>query len=64
MTPQLTAALAAGHYLHWGVINVSLTNLTVILVMIAVFVAALLVPFPHRGDDGLEPHVPAPGDRP
>jgi hypothetical protein len=35
-----------GHYLHWGVIQISLANLIVILLMAVVFVAALLVPFP------------------
>jgi hypothetical protein len=37
----------AGHYLHWGVVQISLANLIVILLMIAVFVVALLVPFPR-----------------
>jgi hypothetical protein len=35
-----------GHYLHWGVLQISVANLVVILLMIAVFVAALLLPFP------------------
>lgn len=35
-----------GHYLHWGVIQVSLANLIVVIAMIVVFVAALLLPFP------------------
>ena len=35
-----------GHYLHWGVVQISVVNLVVVLVMIAVFVAALLLPFP------------------
>jgi hypothetical protein len=37
-----------GAYLHWGVIQISLANLVVIGLMIAVFVVALLVPFPGR----------------
>jgi hypothetical protein len=37
------------HYLHWGVIQISVANLVVIILMIAVFVLALLVPFPGRG---------------
>jgi hypothetical protein len=37
-----------GVYLHWGVIQISLANLVVIGLMIAVFVIALLVPFPGR----------------
>ena len=35
-----------GHYVHWGVIQISVANLIVIAVMIALFVAALLLPFP------------------
>jgi hypothetical protein len=35
-----------GHYLHWGVIQISVANFVVIVAMIVVFVAALLVPFP------------------
>ena len=38
--------LASGHYLHWGVVQISLTNFLIIVGMIALFVAALLVPFP------------------
>jgi ABC-type polysaccharide/polyol phosphate export permease len=36
-------------YLHWGFILISLPNLVLILVMLALFVAALVAPFPHRG---------------
>ena len=39
------------HYVHWGVIQISLANLIVILLMVALFVAALLVPFPRSRDD-------------
>ncbi len=35
-----------GHYVHWGVIQISVANLVVILVMLVLFAAALLVPFP------------------
>lgn len=37
---------AAGSYVHWGVVQISVTNLVIIAVMIAVFTAALFVPFP------------------
>jgi hypothetical protein len=37
-----------GHYLHWGVIQVSVANAAVIGAMIVVFVVALLLPFPKR----------------
>ena len=39
-------------YIHWGFILISLPNLVLIGVMLAVFVAALLLPFPHRSDKG------------
>ncbi|HEU5269963.1 MAG TPA: hypothetical protein VFU36_08560 [Jatrophihabitans sp.] len=39
-------ALAAGSYVHWGVIQISVANLIVIGVMLVLFIAALLVPFP------------------
>jgi hypothetical protein len=52
--PILPAVLSApvnlnhpGHYLHWGVIQISVANLIVILVMAALFVVAMFVPFPH-----------------
>ncbi len=35
-----------GRYLHLGVIQISVANLVVIVLMIALFVAALFVPFP------------------
>jgi hypothetical protein len=51
----LPAALAApvnlnhpGHYLHWGAVQISVANLIVIAVMIGLFAAAVLLPFPHR----------------
>ncbi|MHB8681830.1 MAG: hypothetical protein ACYDA2_07030 [Acidimicrobiales bacterium] len=34
-----------GNYLHWGFIQLSVANGLVILLMIAVFVLALLIPF-------------------
>ena len=35
-----------GTYLHWGVIQISLTNVIVILAMVAIFVLAVVLPFP------------------
>jgi hypothetical protein len=35
-----------GHYLNWGVIQISAANVVVIAVMIVVFILALIVPFP------------------
>jgi membrane protein YqaA with SNARE-associated domain len=40
-------------YVHWHFIELSVSNLVVILLMIVVFVAAILAPFPsHRGTGG------------
>ena len=33
------------HYFHWGFVVISLANLVVIVVLVALFIAALLVPF-------------------
>lgn len=35
-----------GHYLHWGVVQISVANLVVIALMVAAFVLAILLPFP------------------
>lgn len=53
MTTNVSGLLAInlnhpGHYVHWGVIQISVANLVVIAVMLAVFVAAILLPFPGR----------------
>jgi hypothetical protein len=37
-----------GRYVHWGVIQISVANLVLILVMIAIFAAAILLPFPGK----------------
>jgi hypothetical protein len=48
----LAAGVQAGRldgtptFFHWGVIQISAANLIVIALMVAVFVAALLLPFP------------------
>ncbi len=39
-------ASGAGSYVHWGVIQISVTNLVIIGVMLLVFVLAILLPFP------------------
>ena len=57
-------ALQAGHYLHLGVFSISLANALVIVAMLVMFVAAILLPFPHSGYPA-EPSGPADdGDRP
>ena len=35
-----------GPYLHWGVVQISVANLAVILLMLVVFAVALFLPFP------------------
>jgi hypothetical protein len=35
-----------GHYVHWGVVQISVANLVVIILMVLVFAAALVLPFP------------------
>jgi hypothetical protein len=37
-----------GRYVHWGFIQISVANLVVVVLMIVVFVAAILVPFPKH----------------
>ncbi len=38
-------------YLQWGFLLISLPNLIVIVVMVALFVLALLAPFPRHGPE-------------
>ena len=44
-----SVAGAPGKYIAWGVIQISVTNLTIICVMIVLFILALVVPFPEHG---------------
>ena len=53
MVGEVSAARAApvdlngpGHYLHWGVIQISVANLVVVGVMAVVFILAIVLPFP------------------
>ena len=51
----MDTAFAAGRYVSWGVVSISLTNFLVIIAMIVVFVLALVIPFPgdhERPTDG------------
>ena len=41
-----------GHYLNWGWVHISYANLTVILLMIVVFAAAILIPFRRHKRSG------------
>jgi hypothetical protein len=42
-----------GNYLHWNIFTISVANLILIAVMVVIFGAALLLPFPHgrRADE-------------
>jgi hypothetical protein len=55
---------APGQYLHWGVLTISLANLLVVVVMLLVFLAAMLLPFPGRDDPPVESagSEPRPGE--
>ena len=54
MAPLLAALVNLNkrpYYIHWGVIQLSAANAVVILLMLVVFAAAVLVPFPKdRGE--------------
>ena len=39
-----------GHYLRWGVVQISLANLLVLLLVVVVFAVAVAVPFPGHRD--------------
>ncbi len=47
-------AEGAGRYVHWGVVQISVTNLLLISAMVLVFVLALLVPFGPGEDPGAD----------
>jgi hypothetical protein len=40
-----------GHFLRWGVIQISLANLVVIALMLIIFALALVLPFPGAERD-------------
>lgn len=55
--PRMLAAIfnLNGHatYVHWHFIQLSVPNLIVLILMIVVFIAAILLPFPgHRQTGG------------
>jgi len=39
------------HILHWSFIDITLANLIVVAIMVAIFGLALVLRFPHRGND-------------
>ena len=42
------------HTVHWHFIDLSVSNVIVIVLMLVVFVAAILAPFPRHGTGGGE----------
>jgi hypothetical protein len=58
MSPAVAAALTntlpgahgllsrPAYFLHWGVVQISLANFVIIVLMLVIFVLALVVPFP------------------
>jgi len=51
MSMDALVVLSGGHYFRWGVFNISVTNLAIVVGMVVVFLLAILVPFPHRDVD-------------
>jgi hypothetical protein len=37
-----------GHYIQWHIIQISVANLVVIILMVVTFIVALFAPFPGR----------------
>jgi hypothetical protein len=52
MNSLSTVAQGPGRYIHWGVIQISVTNLSIIAAMVVLFILAVIVPFPsgHHQD--------------
>lgn len=42
---------AGAYFLHWGVIQISLANFIIIVLMLVIFALALVLPFPRGRDD-------------
>src|SRR6516162_5444812 len=51
-----------GSYLHWSIFYVSVANLVLIAVMVVIFAAALLLPFPKGHPSEPAPAGPVEGD--
>ncbi len=51
VTGSIFSLNAPAHYVHWHFFQMSVANVTVIVLMILVFVAAILLPFPGRARD-------------
>jgi hypothetical protein len=65
MTREVVAGIdlnGPGRFLHWSVFTVSLANLVLIAVMVLIFAAALLLPFPGHSRSDEESQGPLAGD--
>ncbi len=51
---------AAPHYVHWGVLFVTVPNLVVLCLMFVVFAAAVTLRLPAHGDARSRPHTTPP----
>jgi hypothetical protein len=60
MTKVTVIASSAGHYVHWGVVSISLTNLLIVVAMVVLFGLALVVPFGPAGGHGDDDDVSQP----
>jgi hypothetical protein len=47
----LAAGVEPGHYLDWGVVHISTTNLSIVIAMLVVFALALVVPLRRHAPD-------------
>jgi hypothetical protein len=41
----------SGSYIHWGVLQISVTNLVIIVAMVVVFALAIIIPFGRSRED-------------
>jgi hypothetical protein len=48
IAPAIFDLNGPAHYVHWHFFQMSVANVVVILLMIAVFILAILLPFPKR----------------
>jgi len=55
MSALSIVAGAPGRYISWGVLQISVTNATIIAVMIVLFILALVVPFPTHDYEQSKP---------
>ena len=46
LAPLMENLNGPGHYIDWGPIQISLANLVMIIIGLAIFALALLLPFP------------------